>query len=263
MGWRSGLAISTIAAALVTTINVVFLIVAFPRLDRPDGGSEGAIFDGSCKTAKKMSLWLHLAINVLGTVLLGASNYTQQVLTAPTREEIDIAHSKRQWMDIGVMSLHNLRKISGTRVIGWTLLALSSLPIHMLYNSSISFETGVNVYSVYAAKWEHLNDPDHVFYDDDLQDLKKSLNNLERLSNRECIATYGNKLLSDRADVILILDPQLSDRFNNFTLVKSTASPMAGQDDPTRAPYDWICLPYYNRGCILPPEDGRRQHLLS
>lgn len=136
-GWRSGLARSTAAAAVVTVINIVFLGVAVPVLDRPtsDGtsdGSEGTLFAGDCKTAKQLSIWLHLAINILATVLLAAGNYTQQVLTAPTRQEIDLAHSQKQWLDIGVSSLHNLRKISWKRVLAWSILALTSVPIHLL-----------------------------------------------------------------------------------------------------------------------------------
>lgn len=128
-GWRTGLAISTSAAAFVTLANIIFLGVVGARVN----ANGGALWTGDCKTAKEYSLWLHLAINALATVLLGAGNYTQQVLTGPTRQEIDQAHDKRQWLDIGVSSIHNLTKISIKRVAAWTVLALSSLPIHLLY----------------------------------------------------------------------------------------------------------------------------------
>jgi hypothetical protein len=132
-GWRAGLARCTAVAGIVTAINITFLLVAIPRLDiSSSGSSEGALFSGDCKRAKKFSIWLHLAINLLATALLAAGNYTQQVLTAPMRNEINIAHSQRKWLDIGISSLHNLRHISGKRVTAWILLALTSVPIHLL-----------------------------------------------------------------------------------------------------------------------------------
>jgi len=133
-GWRSGLARCTTAVAVATIINITFLIIAIPRLERPTGSTEGVLFSGHCKKAKQMSIWLHLAINILATILLSAANYTQQVLTAPTRNEVDLAHSRKQWVDIGIPSLYNLRRISGKRVLAWIVLALSSLPIHLLYD---------------------------------------------------------------------------------------------------------------------------------
>lgn len=41
-------------------------------------------------------------------MLLGASNYTMQVLSSPTRLVIDKAHARRRWMVIGVLSIHEI-----------------------------------------------------------------------------------------------------------------------------------------------------------
>lgn len=38
---------------------------------------------GSCSRNKSLDLWPHLVINVLGKLLLGASNYTMQCLSPP------------------------------------------------------------------------------------------------------------------------------------------------------------------------------------
>ncbi|KAL0943141.1 uncharacterized protein CTRU02_201027 [Colletotrichum truncatum] len=133
-GWRFGLARATGAAALVTVANILFLAITIPSmpgLEEP--GLEGALFTGDCSKAKQLNTWSHLVINILGTVLLAAGNYTQQVLTAPTRAEIDRAHTKQQWLDIGVSSIRNLNKISGKRTFAWIILGLSSIPVHLLY----------------------------------------------------------------------------------------------------------------------------------
>ena len=139
-GWRAGLARCTGATALVALINILFLSIAAPRLKAFDrswpGGKpivlDGAIFEGSCEKAKQLSVWIHLAINILSTVLLTSGNYAQQVLTAPTRSEIDSAHAKHSWLDIGVLSYRNLKGISKRRVLAWAILAITSVPIHLL-----------------------------------------------------------------------------------------------------------------------------------
>lgn len=71
---------------------------------------------------------------MLGTGILAASNYTMQVLSAPTRTEVNKAHKKRDWVEIGVPGLRNLwgGRIKRERVVVWTLLLVSSLPLHLL-----------------------------------------------------------------------------------------------------------------------------------
>ncbi|KAF5019104.1 hypothetical protein F66182_8900 [Fusarium sp. NRRL 66182] len=201
-GWRAGLARCTAAAAIVTVANITFLIISVPKMDMNSySGSEGALFSGDCKKAKQLSIWLHLAINILATVLFAAGNYTQQVLTAPTRQEIDRAHEKRQ-----------------------------------CYNSVISFETSVNYYAVYPARWKDLTTPDVEYPDERYSELRDSLDEFVRLENRQCIAAYQQPLISHWSDVILILDPSTPDAVTNYTSVEG-GDPL----DYIPKPYGWIC----------------------
>lgn len=87
---------------------------------------------GDCALIKSWNRWLHFAINVLSTILLGASNYCAQLLLAPTRKEVDKAHSELRWLDIGVQSFRNLRAVGAKRQILWTVLMLSSGLLHLL-----------------------------------------------------------------------------------------------------------------------------------
>lgn len=110
-------------------INLVVTILSSARK------KDGILFDGNCDRARKLNSGLHLLINVLSTVLLSSSNYCMQCLSAPTRKEVDDAHSKGKWLDIGVQSVHNLRMIYNTdrkRAVVWFLLGISSLPLHLL-----------------------------------------------------------------------------------------------------------------------------------
>lgn len=75
------------------------------------------IFEGDCRTASKLDTGLHVLINVLGTLLLSASNLALQLVVSPTRHDVDVAHKKGVWLDIGVPSFRNLRHISRSSVI--------------------------------------------------------------------------------------------------------------------------------------------------
>ncbi len=129
-GWRVGAVTCACTAAAVLTINFTLTVWASRSFPTQDG--IGTIIEGKCSRVKTWGLWLHLAINALSTLLLGASNYCMQYLTAPTRQEIDRAHAKRKWLDIAVPSIRNLKWISWKRIIIWTLLGLRSVPLHLM-----------------------------------------------------------------------------------------------------------------------------------
>lgn len=69
-----------------------------------------------------------------------------QCLVAPTRKECDTAHARGDWLGIGVPGVRNLfrNRINWKRRAAWALLALSSIPIHFLYNSAIFEELSNN-----------------------------------------------------------------------------------------------------------------------
>lgn len=82
---------------------------------------------------------VHFGINVVSTLLLGSSNYCAQLLAAPTRSEVDTAHDKGDWLDIGVPSLRNLwkKRIARNRKAAWTLLMISSVLLPLVWNSAV------------------------------------------------------------------------------------------------------------------------------
>lgn len=53
-------------------------------------------------------------------------------MLAPTRKEVDHAHQNRDWVDIGSQSLRNLKFISKGRALICLMLAVSSIPLHLL-----------------------------------------------------------------------------------------------------------------------------------
>jgi hypothetical protein len=65
--------------------------------------------------------------------MLGASNLCLQLIASPSREQINIAHSRGISLEIGIPSIRNLRHIPVRSRIVWCILGLSSLAIHFVY----------------------------------------------------------------------------------------------------------------------------------
>lgn len=115
---------------LVLIVNVV--LATFGSVKYATYGDVGTIYLGHCDVAKRLNVWFHFLINVLSTLLLGASNYAMQLLSAPTRNEIDKAHEKSIWLDIGISSIRNLRHIERKKAAVWLVLGVSSTCLHLV-----------------------------------------------------------------------------------------------------------------------------------
>lgn len=145
-GWRYSVTMGSLLAFIVFLLNLVTTLIFSLRPDASAPKLQGlrdigehtvnhdskTLFVGDCDRAHRLNTELHLLINVLSTILLGTSNFAMQALSAPTRKEVDVAHLKRQWLDIGVLSIRNLRNVNRKRVMLWSILGLSSLPRHLL-----------------------------------------------------------------------------------------------------------------------------------
>ncbi|KUI56184.1 hypothetical protein VP1G_03514 [Cytospora mali] len=142
--------------SVIFVCNLFFTIFAVLRYDSQKG--VGLIYEGDCTTVGDLDLWIHLVINLLSTGMLSASNFCMQLQAAPTRASVDRAHENKEWMDIGVSSFRNLKYISKSRKAAWLLLALSSLPIHFLYNSAVFQSLTSFDYTVAVVKDSFLND---------------------------------------------------------------------------------------------------------
>ena len=131
-GWHTGVLVSAASAVTVLLINISLTIYAATNPQYTMEGRIGTLYSGSCDKTRMIELWVHLGINALSTLLLSGSNYTQQCLAAPTRSEIDAAHAKRQWMDIGIPSVRNLIRIKPERALLWVAIGFMSIPLHLL-----------------------------------------------------------------------------------------------------------------------------------
>ena len=132
-GWHTGVLACAASVVVVLFINVGLTIYAAMNPEYKMERGIGTLYSGSCDKSRTIGLWLHLGINALSTLLLSGSNYTQQCLAAPTRSEIDAAHARRRWMDIGVPSIRNLFRIKAERTFLWIAIGITSIPLHLLY----------------------------------------------------------------------------------------------------------------------------------
>jgi hypothetical protein len=120
----------TFVAFVVLIINILWLVYAKIKYGIVDG--YGTIRKGECSEVKRLNTWLHLIINILSTLLLTGSNAFMACYSCPSREEVDQAHAKRKSVHIGVLSFGNMTGIAKRKSLVVLLLALSSVPFHLL-----------------------------------------------------------------------------------------------------------------------------------
>jgi hypothetical protein len=223
-GYRFGALWCAATTGVVFLINLISTIVATQKTGISHG--LGTIQSGDCNRTKNMSRWLHLLINLLGTLLLGASNYYMQCLSSPTRKEIDDAHRQSTWLDIGVSSLRNLRRVSWDRIFLWGLLALSSIPLHLMYNSAVFGTLSYQEFAVFVVAENFLTgaDPsviDYHYYENPftgsnlnvsaaLQLLRNTSDSIQRVENKDCIEAYSPFIVSNRRYVLVVSSYQNS-----------------------------------------------------
>jgi hypothetical protein len=261
-GWRLGVLLSSAMAGFVLLMNCLAAIAIHSRYGTHDGVSTA--FEGDCNIANRLSLGLHIVINVLSSVLLSASNYTMQVLNAPTRSECDKAHARGDWLDIGIPSLHNIARITWPRKVLWLLLGVSSVPIHLFYNSAAFKTIDANFYDVVVATPNYLQN-DYVppanwnegeasapsdrewgeyrtaEYEAEVfrQTYQSRKLDFVKFTAAACINTYGVDFVTGHSDVIAVTSGPYP---ANASLVAMTSSsPSLGPG--ATLPYDWYVPP--------------------
>ncbi|MCJ1261513.1 hypothetical protein MMC22_001377, partial [Lobaria immixta] len=273
--WRVSVLLCTLTALFTFLVNLALAIWASSKGLK---GGIATIQSGDCDTTKRLDLWLHLGINLLSTMLLGASNYTMQCLSSPTRDEIDKAHRQRIIVDIGIPSIRNLKRVSWSKIVLWWLIALSSIPLHLLYNSAVFSSISTPSYLVAVVSPDILNgapfgasfmDPtayrnnseqivyrNHTTIDDrtgaygngvltdyDVQRIQKlrDSQSIHRLDNDACLKAYKEDFTADRRDVLVVSSGH---RMNDSLLSVAYSVPATGlpYGSPSQSiSYTWTC----------------------
>ncbi|KAI0864851.1 hypothetical protein F4860DRAFT_501026 [Xylaria cubensis] len=125
-GWKRA---ARVNCAILAVLSATLIGLSSTALSN---GFKTALFfyAGSCsgRNVTTINIALHLLINVVSTLV---------VLNSPSREEIDRAHAAGSWLDVGVSSIRNTFRLSKFKSSCWTVLFLSSVPIHLLFNSAV------------------------------------------------------------------------------------------------------------------------------
>ncbi|KAH7076743.1 hypothetical protein BKA63DRAFT_288711 [Paraphoma chrysanthemicola] len=223
-GWRMGILLGCCMSTIVLGINIAILVLGATR----EGGFKDGFAVPMSGVAEDVSWWssaFHILINALSTLLLAASNYTMQVLSSPTRKDIDKAHARHEHLDIGVLSMRNLGRIPRRRLFLFILMGLSSIPIHLFYNSAVFYIGANNQYNLHAvqADWYVYNTTylDNPAYD--------------RIEGNGWIRLYDTALVS-YGKLALVID-EYRDEIENKTL---TGKPEGWPDVSEAQRREWV-----------------------
>lgn len=137
-GWRRPVILNAILLALLS--GALLLTTFFSGNETQSFTVNYFFYAGSCETTRMANLGIHLGLNFAATLVFSSAIFAMQVLNSPTREEVDAAHAKGKYVEIGVPSVSNVLVLSRFKIIAWIVLAVFALPVHMLLNSAV-FET--------------------------------------------------------------------------------------------------------------------------
>lgn len=99
------------------------------------------IAEHQCTSLKTHKVIAHLLLNIIGALLLGASNFLQQICTSPTTTEV---YRRLPQCDIKFganMPGELFTRRGWCRKCVWILLILTSVPIHVVLNGIIGYDT--------------------------------------------------------------------------------------------------------------------------
>jgi hypothetical protein len=210
-GWKLGALGAGILAGFSLLVNIV---AAIWLAEHKQGSNLVELYRGSCETVKQIDLWSHLAINALSTLLLGGSNYCMQCLCAPTRADIDRTHQRRRFLDIGVPSFRNLTGIPRHKAILWWILAISSIPLHLMYNSAFYKSLATNDYDILFVRNDFAETPltvNQTWNLNNIADLKSIHGNItnpamvQRMEIPDCLNAYAVDFPSTRRNLLFVL----------------------------------------------------------
>ncbi|KAG9849625.1 hypothetical protein KCU98_g4806, partial [Aureobasidium melanogenum] len=192
--WRIGVLTGCFASGLVFLINLILFLVAATRYEGFQDGI-ATLARGERGSIAAISTTLHLLINILSTVLLSSSSYTMQILSSPTRPEVDAAHDRGQWLDIGLLSTRNLKHINRKRLTLWFILAASSIPLHLFYNAAVFKYT---VAYEYDATFVNYMSGDYL--------RLNTSREVSNLTNAQWMKAFSSELVYDYTDLHIVFD---------------------------------------------------------
>ncbi|KAK2763325.1 hypothetical protein FQN54_009961 [Arachnomyces sp. PD_36] len=217
--WIQGVRLCAWCTAGILLLNIILAVVAivvsYPRFNGRSVAS-ASLYRGKCSVSKNWATGLHLIFNVLSTAMLATSNYCMQCLSAPSRADVDRAHSQR------------------------------------IYNSAAYFALGPSEYGVVMAQtgsnFKDFPSNKHGYeacFEDNIGKSMSSFHasvadgDFEFLSKQECVDVFANDFVSGRGTLILQTNAQI-------TVPQPMAYVHKGNNLETfgmkwESPFSWMC----------------------
>ncbi|OQE17520.1 hypothetical protein PENFLA_c024G04793 [Penicillium flavigenum] len=217
--WKKALYLGSISTFVVLVLNVGFVLWAVANHGLQ--GDQAVLFTGNCEKSKQISTGFHLVINILGTVLLGASNYAMREVAGYWRAK----HAESQ--------SHSPYKALSLDLSGFFIAPFASHTLSVYKYQVLVGNKPFSSFNVNNVKLPGQNSPDTTFS----RLLEKDRNGtLEYFNNSECISKYANGFQTNYANLLLVTDDYNStiQDFGNFT----------DHEPPETDPYRWICAGY-------------------
>ncbi|KAK7921574.1 hypothetical protein PG985_009596 [Apiospora marii] len=136
-GWRRTGAINVVLVSVCGLAVLVGLSISVAHKQDSSKLRSTTLYQGQCTKSSRISIMMHLFVNIVSTGILASSNFFMQITTSPTRKEVDRAHMFLRPLDIGLPSWGNLPSLPYFKRVCWLILFLSSIPIHLFFNSAI------------------------------------------------------------------------------------------------------------------------------
>ncbi|KAE8148804.1 hypothetical protein BDV25DRAFT_168224 [Aspergillus avenaceus] len=247
--WKKGVLLCAWIEFSILAVNLILTIIAAVLASRHASTNWGlisvVIYSGKCTITSGWATGLHFLINILSTVMLAMSNYTMQSLGAPSRADVDAAHAKRTWLCVGTSSLRNLRSMNVKSRVLWGVLLITSLPIHLIYNSVVFSLMTARKYEVMVAPVDLRADEPLVSSETQaevfLQHMGVSAEEVhagimngtfKKLNAKDCVNKYSAQYNTDLQTLILMANrtdlPNASSLWMTFTT-------------PYYDSYEWMC----------------------
>ncbi|KAL2812282.1 hypothetical protein BJX63DRAFT_432724 [Aspergillus granulosus] len=255
--WIKGVAICSWVMGSVLVINIILTIIA---AGLAYGGNDSrnfsfaSMYKGKCSTAKNWSTGMHLVINILSTLMLGASNYCMQCLASPSRAQVDEAHSKRIWVRIGVPNIWDLlsRQRGKRQLLGWILL-ITSAPIHLIYNSAFYVSLSPIQYQVIVGNGGTLGENATSDFKDCMLEntdigfgaYNNAVNDgsFDILSKPECVETFAQDFAARHRMVVLVTSTSMPE---NEPMAWVDRGNRMSFEDKSGSKFSWLCNGDYN-----------------
>ncbi|KAF6802925.1 hypothetical protein CSOJ01_11250 [Colletotrichum sojae] len=134
-GWRRS---AFVNLGLTSASLLVLIGIRIFSISVKSGFSQAWVFyTSNCKSTATSNTLLHLLANIVSTGLFASSNFFMKVLNSPSMEEVKANHSQGKWLDIGIPSWRNAFHLRTYKLVAWICLLFTSVPIHLLFNSSV------------------------------------------------------------------------------------------------------------------------------